>query len=164
MNLYIQVENGQAVNHPAYESNLLQAFGSIPNGWEPFTRVEAPVLGVYEVLEFDVPIYIKIDGVWTDLWNVRDMTAEEITAKQQATIEAFNSRKQAENWVAWTLDEETCTMMPPIPRPEPDEFKLNQRIYTFWCGSDNKWKDTPVLPEGNYTFDFFAWQWVEITE
>jgi hypothetical protein len=48
--------------------------------------------------------------------------------------------------------------------PEPDETKLEQRIYTFWCGADNNWKDTPVLPESNYKFDFFAWQWIEITE
>ena len=30
MNLYIEIENGQAKNHPALESNLLEAFGSIP--------------------------------------------------------------------------------------------------------------------------------------
>jgi hypothetical protein len=164
MNLYIQVENGQTINHPAYESNLLQAFGAVPNNWEPFTRVERPTLNVYQVLENDEAIYVKVDGVWTDLWNVRDMTSEERTTQQQEIIDAFNSRDQAENWAAWTLDEETCTMMPPIPRPEPDEAKLAQRIMTFWCGADNNWKDTPVRPEGNYKFDFFAWQWVEVTE
>jgi hypothetical protein len=90
------------------------------------------------------------------------MTAEEKTAKQQAVITAFNDRSQAENWAAWTLDEATCTMQPPIPRPEPDEAKLEQRIMTVWCGADANWKDTPVRPEGNYTFDFIAWQWVEV--
>lgn len=164
MNFFIEVKNGQTINHPAYESNLLQAFGVIPNNWEPFIRVERPTLDVYQVLENDEAIYIKVDGVWTDLWNVRDMTSEERTTQQQATIDAFNSREQAENWAAWTLDEEACTMQPPIPRPEPDEAKLTQRIMTFWCGADNNWKDTPVLPEGNYKFDFFAWQWVEVTE
>ena len=160
MNLYIQVENGQTKNHPAYESNLLQAFGSIPNNWEPFTRVERPVPSVYQVLESNEPVYAKVDDVWADVWSVRDMTAEEKTAKQQGVITAFNAREQAENWSAWTLDEATCTMEPPIPRPEPDEAKLAQRIYTFWCGADVNWKDTPVRPEGNYTFDFITWQWV----
>jgi hypothetical protein len=106
----------------------------------------------------------KIDGVWTDVWPVRSMTATEIAAKQQATIDEFRSQEQAENWSAWTLDEATCTMQPPIPRPEPDEAKLSQRIFTFWCGADGNWKDTPVRPEGNYKFDFFMWQWIEVAE
>jgi hypothetical protein len=85
------------------------------------------------------------------------MTAEEKTARQQEVITAFNSREQAENWFAWTLDEATCQMVPPIPRPEPVEGKL-----VFWCGADNNWKEAPARPEGNYKFDFFTWQWVEI--
>jgi hypothetical protein len=162
MNLYIETENGQIKNHPAFEHNLMQAFGEIPAHWEPFTRVERPILGVYQLLESNEAVYAKVDGVWTDAWSVRDMTAEEKTAKQQAVITAFNGRPQAENWSAWTLDEATCEMVPPIPRPEPDEAKLAQRIMTVWCGADNNWKDTPVRPEGNYTFDFIAWQWVEV--
>ncbi len=162
MNLYIETENGQIKNHPAFEDNLLQAFGSIPAHWESFVRVERPVPGVYEVLESNEPVYAKVDGVWTDVWSVRQMTGEEKSAKQQATIDAFNSREQAENWSAWTLDEATCVMVPPIPRPEPDQSKLDQRIFTFWCGADNNWKDAPVRPEGNYKFDFFAWEWVPI--
>lgn len=162
MKLYIQTENGQTINHPAFEDNLLQAFGSVPDAWEPFTRVERPVLGVYEVLESDMPVYAKVDGVWADVWALRDLTAEEKTAKQQAVRDAFNAREQAENWSAWTLDEATCTMQPPIPRPEADEAKLTQGIMTFWCGADGNWKDTPVRPEGNYKFDFLAWQWVEV--
>jgi hypothetical protein len=162
MNLYIETQNGQPINHPAFADNLTQAFGQIPNTWEPFNRIERPVPGAYEVLESDIPIYQKVDGVWTDVWAVREMTVEEKTAKQQAVITAFNAREQAENWAAWTLDETTCTMVAPIPRPEPDEAKLAQRILTVWCGADNNWKDTPVRPEGNYTFDFLAWQWVEV--
>jgi hypothetical protein len=161
MNLYIETENGQIKNHPAFGDNLLQAFGSIPAHWEPFTRVERPVPGIYQLLESEEAVYAKVDGVWTDVWTVRDMTAEEKTAKQQAVITAFNDRPQAENWAAWTLDEATCAMVPPIPRPEADEAKLTQGIMTFWCGADANWKDTPVRPEGDYKFDFIAWQWVE---
>jgi hypothetical protein len=162
MNLYIETQDGQPVNHPAFEDNLMQAFGALPAHWEPFTRIKRPVPDVYEVLESDMPTYQKVNDVWADVWSVRDMTAEEKTAKQQAVITAFNTREQAENWSAWTLDEATCTMVPPIPRPEPDVAKLEQRIMTFWCGADNNWKDTPVRPEGEYKFDFIAWQWVEV--
>ena len=160
MNLFIETENGAIKNHPAYEDNLIQAFGVVPTHWEPFTRVERPTPGVYQVLEFDEPVYAKVDGVWTDVWSVQDMTAEEKTAKQQAVITKFNNREQASNWSAWTFDEATCTMVPPIPRPEPNQIKLDAGILTVWCGADANWKDTPVRPEGENKFDFIAWVWI----
>jgi len=162
MKLYIETENGVTKNHPAFEDNIMQAFGAIPEHWEPFTRVERPVPTTYQVLESDEPVYAKVDGVWTDVWTVRDMTDEEKAAKQQAVRDAFNAREQAENWSAWTLDEATCVMVPPVPRPDLDETKISQGIMTFWCGADNTWKDTPVRPEGEYKFDFLAWEWVAV--
>jgi hypothetical protein len=164
MNLYIETENGQTKNHPAFEDNLIQAFGSVPSNWEAFVRVERPDLTIYQVLDSDMPNYAKVDGVWTDVWSIRDMTAEEKTAKQQVVIDAFNSRKQSENWSAWILDDATCTMIPPITRPEPNQTKLDAGIFTVWCGADNNWKDTPPKPVDNnqYNFDFFDWQWIAI--
>lgn len=162
MNLYIQIENGQPVNHPAFEDNLLQAFGEIPANWEPFVRIERPIPSAYQVLEAVEPTYEKVNDVWTDVWAIREMTVLEKTTKQQAVIAEFNNRAQFENWSAWFLDEETCTMKPPIPRPDFDPVKVEQGISTFWCGADNSWKDTPVRPVdgGQYKFDFFAWNWV----
>ena len=157
MNLYIETENGAIKNHPAFEDNLLQAFGVIPIHWEAFTRVERPTLSVYQTMDSDEPVYTKVDGVWTDVWTVREMTVEEKAAKQQATRDAFNARDQAENWSAWTLDEATCTMVPPIPRPDPVES-----VIVFWCGADNAWKEVPTRPEGEYKFDFIAWAWVAV--
>ena len=162
MNLYIEIENGTTKNHPALEVNLIQAFGTIPEQWEPFTRVERPVPSVYQVLESDTSVYAKVNGVWTDVWSLREMTAEEKASRQQALRDAFNSRYQAENWSAWTLDEATCTMVPPIPQPARDEVKLNSGICTYWSGADNNWKDTPVYPGGDYKFDYIAWQWVPV--
>jgi hypothetical protein len=159
MNLYIEIENGQIKNHPAFEDNLMQAFGEIPTHWEPFTRIERPVLGVYQLLESNEAVYAKVDGVWTDVWVVRDMTAEEKTALQQTVRDAFNAREQAENWSAWTLDDATCTMQPPIPRPAPVEGKI-----VFWSGADANWKETPARPEGEYKFDFLAWDWVPVVD
>ena len=157
MNLYIEIENNQPKNHPAFEDNLKQAFGEIPENWQPFIRIERPILGVYELLENQEAIYAKVDDVWSDVWTVRDMTTEEKIAKQQAVITSHNTREQAENWSAWIFDEVTCTMKPPIPRPEPIEGKL-----VFWCGADANWKEAPIRPEGQYKFDFFAWNWVAI--
>ena len=159
MNLYIETENGVTKNHPAFEDNLMQAFGSIPAHWEPFTRVKRPVPSVYQILESDEAVYAKVNGVWTDVWAVREMTAEEKIAKQQAVVTAFNEREYASNWSTWTLDEVTCIMQPPIPRPDPVEG-----VTVFWCGADAKWKEAPAYPvdDNQYKFDFLAWQWVQI--
>jgi hypothetical protein len=157
MNLYIETENGAVKNHPAFEDNLMQAFGAIPEHWEPFVRVERPVLTPYQVMGSNQPAYQKVNDVWTDVWDVREISAEEKAAKQQAVITAFNSQDQAENWSAWTLDEVTCEMIPPIPRPAPIEGKI-----VFWSGADNNWKEAPARPEGDYKFDFIAWAWVAL--
>jgi len=158
MNLYIETENGATKNHPAFEDNLIQSFGEIPAHWELFIRVERPLLAVYQVSESNNPVYTKVDGVWTDVWTVREMTAEEKATKQQAVRDKFNSREQALNWSAWTLDEATCTMQPPIPRPDPIEGVL-----VFWCGAKSNWKEALARPvDGQYKFDFFAWDWVAI--
>jgi len=142
----------------------MQAFGAIPAHWEPFVRVERPNPSAYQILESDTPVYTKVNGVWTDVWSLREMTAEEKTAKQQAVINSFNNREQAENWSAWTLDEATCTMVSPTPSPAPDLAKIEAGIFTMWCGADNNWKDTPAKPvdENQYKFDFLAWQWVPV--
>ena len=77
MNLYIETENGVAKNHPAFEDNLIQAFGSVPEHWMPFERVDCPVLGMYQVMESETPTYEFVGGVWKDVWHIREMTAEE---------------------------------------------------------------------------------------
>ena len=156
MNLYIQIENGQPVNHPAFEDNLIQAFNSVPSNWEPFVRIEQPVVGVYQILENNESIYQKIDGVWTDVWSLREMTAEEKFAKQQNVKDFWATREQADNWSAWTFDEATCTMQPPIPRP------IDKTV--IWNGTKNDWVDLPQKPddEKNYKLNFYTSSWVEI--
>lgn len=146
MNIYIQIENGQPVNHPAFEDNLIQALGSIPENWEPFTRVERPTLSVYELMTSEKSTYEKINGVWTDVWAIREMTEEEKTTKQQELEATTVAGKQAiqqtvkdfwatlpnrENFLAWTFNEETCQYLPPIPRPTEGDFR--------WDGVTNSW-------------------------
>jgi hypothetical protein len=164
MNLFIEVQDGQTKNHPATEENLIQAFGFVPSNWEAFVRVERPNPSLYQVFVSDIPTYSKVDGFWVDVWQLRDMTSEEKSAKQQVIIDLFNSREQASNWSAWSIDDATCTMKPPIPRPDLDQTKLDAGIFTFWCGAESNWKDTPIKPtdENQYKFDFFAWQWIQV--
>lgn len=164
MNLYIQTENGQTVNHPAFEDNLIAAFGGVPDHWKPFVRVGRPILGVYEALESEQPAYQMVDGVWTDVWSVRPMTVEEKAATQQVRIQNFLALwaliPNAFNFTAWVIEEDVDTavlrMVPPIPRPV-EEGKIFR-----WSGADNNWKEAPAKPEGEgqYVFDFAEWTWV----
>lgn len=113
MNLFIQVNEGQPVNHPAFEDNLLRAFGRIPEDWEPFVRVEQPTPGVYELLDSPDPTYQKINGVWTDVWALRSMTSAEKTAKQ----DAVKAQWAQTGFASWVFDEDTCRFKAPVPRP-----------------------------------------------
>lgn len=86
MKLYIETENNQIKNHPAFEENLMQAFGAIPANWVPFERVEQPVLDIYEV--YEGVTYELIDGIVKDVHHVRAMTEEEKTTKDAQLAEA----------------------------------------------------------------------------
>lgn len=164
MKLYIQVQNGEPINHPAFEDNLVQVFNEIPTDWEEFVRLDRPTLSAYEVMVSELPTYSKVDGIWTDVWSIRNMTAEEIVVKQQEVKEAWAALEQAENWSAWTFDAATNKYVPPIPRPEVDQTKIDAGILTMWCGAEGKWKDAPSRPfdDSQYKFDFIAWDWVAI--
>jgi hypothetical protein len=121
MNLYIQLENGEPVNHPIVEENFVQAFpeidlNNLPNNYARFERVPAPAIGVYEVSEGST--YEWVNGVVKDVHHVRAMTLEERTAKQNALKEHWKTR----GLDSWVFDEESCTYQPPIPYP--DESKL----------------------------------------
>lgn len=132
MNLFIETENGATKNHPAFEDNLIQAFGSVPEHWEAFTRVERPVPAMYQTMDSQEPVYAQVDGIWTDVWLLRDMTAEEVAVKQQAAKDAWAALPNRDNFNAWTFDEVTCSYIPPVPRP--DDGKLYR-----WDGAVNNW-------------------------
>jgi hypothetical protein len=132
MNLYIKIENGKPVDHPAFMDNLIQAFGAVPSNWEQFIRIERPVPTVYQILDSQEPTYEFNEqlGYWTDTWALRDMTDVEKTAKQQAIKDAWAAKPNVANFLAWIFNEDTCQYEPPIPRPE-GAFK--------WDGATNSW-------------------------
>lgn len=154
--LYIQVHNNNVHDHPAFEKNLLEAFGQVPANWEPFVRVPVANLGTYQVLVDDQSTYAKVDGVWTDVWHIREMTAEEKSNKQQQVKDAWVNQPNADNFAAWTFDEETCAYQPPIPKPDQDKNYV-------WRGSDNSWVELPEYPQDGkkYIFDLTTAQWQE---
>lgn len=157
--LYIQIVNGFPVNHPAFESNLITAFGAVPDDWKPFNRVPAPVVGLYQVIDPLEPTYQFLNDYWCDCWTVREMTENEISAKQQPVKDAWANRPYASNFTAWIFDVDTLSYKPPVPRPTDGQ---NWR----WSGAENGWKIAPPIPDnGNrYMFDFDNWTWVQVTQ
>ena len=159
MKLYIQIENGQPINRPVVEDNLLQTFSEIPTNWEEFSYMERPTVGVYQVFEYEEPTYAKVGGVWTEVWSIRDMTDTEKAAKQQKVKDDWAALPLRYNFTAWMFDENTCSYEPPIPRPE-------NGIKYFWQGTTGSWAPRPVYPNVNgktYTFDFANATWIEVT-
>jgi hypothetical protein len=136
MNLYIQTKNGQVINHPAIEHNLIDAFGKVPNDWVPFTRFEQPTNDILPVGPYQLAVVNYVpDGMgWKDSWSVREMTQEEKQEKITAikSIQPFNS---------WTFNETICQWEAPVARPEGN--------YWGWDEDTLSWKDfspTPPLP------------------
>jgi len=156
MRLFIQVVNGLPVNHPAAESNLLEAFGEIPTDWEFFIRIPCPTLGPYEILDAIDPIYQKIDGVWQDVWLLREMTDQEKLQTQQFVKDIWYSQPWADNYKMWIFDEISCSFVPPVPYPK-DAGEI------YWCGIRNQWEPRPPMPIDNnkWIFDYNLWQWKE---
>jgi len=147
MKLYIKVENGQPIDHPMIEENFIQAFpdidvNNLPSNFVEFVRVPIPFMDVYEV--YNGSHYELIDGVYTDVHQVRDMTDEEKIEKQN---------KVKSDWIiygghnSWVFNEETCTFIPPIPKP--DSYKLY-----YWDEDTVSWAEfhedgtCPQHPEG----------------
>jgi hypothetical protein len=91
---YIQVdENGNAVNHPAFESNLLEAFpNGIPSNWELFEH--APGVNpprMWDVLE---RTYEKVNGVWTNKGVYRPMNETEQAEATEGYFKQIQDDKQ----------------------------------------------------------------------
>lgn len=157
-NLYIQIIDGKPVNHPAYESNLREAFNQIPADWERFMRIQ-PQHGIYQVCVYDQIRYEKIDGFWTDVYVYRDMTEEEKELVQKPVKAAWASNPFIENFSAWSYDEELNKYVPPFPRPlDAPEGQMYR-----WCGAEGNWKLASQVPNDGkiYYFDFNNWIYVE---
>jgi len=116
MNLYIQLENGQPINHPIMEDNLIQAFpeidlNNLPENFARFERISCPLENPYEV--YEGVTYEWDNGIVKDLHHLRPMTAEEKAAKQTETKEMWAEH----GFVSWIFNEELCIFDPPVPIP-----------------------------------------------
>ena len=81
MEMFIKLENGQPVDHPIMGDNFRRAFPHIdPNNPSPnfakFVRVDRKDVGQYKVV-LSGPTYAWVGDTVQDIWETRDMTAEE---------------------------------------------------------------------------------------
>ena len=158
MKLYIKLNNGSPVDHPILEDNLLQTFPGIDlsssEEYKEFVRKPRPTIGVYEVI--DNITYGKENEVYTDVYNIREMTAQEKLEKQNETKQNFAST----GWVSWTFDENTCSHIPPIAHPE-----VVPGIEWFWSENVGNWLEVQPMPppkDGKYyDLDLDTGYWIE---
>lgn len=155
-NLYIRVVDGQPTSHPAYESNLIEVFGTIPETWEPFLRVHEPNPSVYQVVSHDKHYYDKIDGIWQDVWPIYNLTESEKVALQQFTQNTWLQMPNASVYSAWIYNEEFNRFDPPVPMPTDGK-------HYYWSGTLNVWKEYPPYPDTGtkWHFDLYDEVWKE---
>jgi len=119
MELYIQVRDGVAFEHPMLGDNFRETHpdidvNNLPPEFAKFTRYDVPSplimpCGILQVHE--CKYVLDTDGKsWRDEWSVRDMNAEE---KAEIVERCKNNRLFA----SWTFDENTCYWIPPTPMP-----------------------------------------------
>jgi hypothetical protein len=73
--LFIKVVDGQPIDNPVYESNLIQVYGYVPPEYQPFTRVQQNVTPL--IYENVTDTYQAVDGQWQDVWVISEQTTEE---------------------------------------------------------------------------------------
>lgn len=160
MKLFIQVQNGQAHEHPILEPNFKDAFPSVnvdslPPEFARFIRVPQPTLGPYETNQR--VSYQLVDGqtqTYTDFWETDSLTAEEITAKQQAVKDAWAIDP---NWSSWTFNETTCSYDPPVPQPDnpyDSPYHWNEEALA-WRNADETYQWNPTN---------LVWDLIEVSE
>ncbi len=136
MELFIRIKDGQPFEHPIFGDNFRQAFPNIdtnnlPAEFSRFVRVAAPAVGVYE--KNQTVSYQLVDGVYTDVFAVEQMTAEEIAAKQQAAKDAWATN----GFASWAFSEATCSFEAPTPRPIDGKLYQWDEPTTSWVEVTN---------------------------
>lgn len=171
MELYIRIKDGQPFEHPILGDNFRQAFPDVdtenlPPEFARFVRVPEPVLGVFDLCTGCE--YKFVDGVYTDVHNVRPMTDEE---RAEKTAQATNALRPG-----WTLNPETLQPIPP-PRPttsgpwrfntQAGEWQVNTTPpFPSWTVSaDGTRFQAPIpRPEGRYRWDEPTLSWIALSE
>lgn len=127
MNLYILLENGEPINHPLQQSNLLMIypeidFENLPENLCKFIRVEKPIPKWDEVVEG--PEYKIIDGICYDVWTINKISDE----KRQQML---NDLAASNPYPSWTVDEVNHDLIPPMPYPETGAWTWDESTVSW---------------------------------
>lgn len=143
--LYIKVENGQTVDHPVFASNLYEVFGKIPENYEPFNRTNKPTLGHYQLDDSTAVQYAKVDGVWTDLWPIREMTAAE---KAEADAQYFQNCENYRQAMIQAAEQDLSKWSDPPVQQALMGFIAKMRDFVVKDPLMPNFIDYPVTPTG----------------
>jgi hypothetical protein len=137
MELYIRIKNGQPFEHPIVGGNFREVFpdidtNNLPAEFARFERLECLVKPtIYQMAECE---YVPNGSGWKDSWSIREMTAEEIIAKQNAVKEAWKSHA----FQSWVFNETVCTFEAPTPMP------LDGKRY-YWDEPSVSWVEVTTV-------------------
>jgi hypothetical protein len=131
MRLFIKVSNNSAIDHPIFEDNFREAFpdvdvNNLPEGFSVFQRIAPPEIGVYQV--YEGVTYEKDGDTFKDVHSVRDMTAEEITEKQQSIKDDW----AVNGYSSWQFNSESCCFEPPTAYPSDGQQYSWDEDSTSW--------------------------------
>lgn len=137
MELFIRIKDGQPFEHPIFGDNFRQTFpdvdvNNLPAEFARFVRVQPPVLGPYE--KNQTASYHLVNGFYTDVFSVEQMTAEEIAVKQQVTKDTWVER---DGYTSWTFNETTCAFEAPTPMPTDGKIYRWDEPTTSWIEVTN---------------------------
>jgi len=157
MKLFIQIRDGQPYEHPVSEFNMTQLFPDhnldiVPDGFATFSRVRAPLLGVYEKFDETVGyggcVYEPYSGGFRDVWYVVSMTETE-KADKIAEYRGYPPLFTP----SWVFDEVICEWKAPVDYPV-DRTDPEAPLYV-WRESDTTWVEVVGShPEGDVPYYF----------
>ena len=118
MELFIRIKDGQPFEHPIFGSNFRQAFpdvdtNNLPPEFARFERVPAPSLTPYQHNQ-RVKYTLFPDGVCRDVWECDNMTAAEVTAKQEQIKTEWSENG---GYASWVFNPGTCSFEAPVSMP-----------------------------------------------
>ena len=137
MKLFIRIKDGQPFEHPILGDNFRQAFpnvdeNNLPPEFAKFVRVAPPAIGPYE--KNQTVVYQLVNGVYTDVFTCEQMTAQEISAKQQAVKDEWSD---SNGFASWAFNETTCAFEAPTPYPNNGKRHIWNESTTSWVEVTN---------------------------
>jgi len=134
MRYFIRIKDGEPFWHPIQNDNFIECnpdidIDNLPTEFEEFIRIEPPKLGVYDKELKNS--YQKINGKWTDVWEIIPFTPEEKLMKQEMVKKFFETN--TDKFKFMIFDEDTCSIKYPVPYPHNTGKKYN------WSETENNW-------------------------